>query len=177
MAVLAIAFGGAAAGHFAAQAGLIGASYLGISAASWGWTAGSLLGNALFGPQARSAHTFGHQLKETGITASTYGKMRPIKYGTVPVEGNIIDASERRKTAHTQTIESGGKGPLLGGGGSSSSSHTTYTYSIDLDVGLGEGPIGGVLQIFANEMLIYDVTEGSTISKPEWLQVKNNCYV
>ena len=170
MAQLGIAFAGAAAGHFAAQAGLIGASYLGISAASWGWTAGSLLGNALFGPQARSTHTYGPQLKELGVTASTYGKMRPITYGTAPVEGNIIDASPRLKTAHTQTVESGGKG--IFGGGSSSASHTTYTYSIDLAVGLGEGPIGGVLQIFANEILIYDATAGNTTRQPAWLEFK-----
>lgn len=135
---------------------------LGLTGAAVGSLVGSAVGSLLFPPPA--VKNYGPRLTDLSITSSSYGEMRPIVYGTAPVSGNIIDASEIRETEHEQS--EGGKG------GGQEVSYTTYTYDVDLAAMLCDGPISGVLQIFANEKLIYDATPGSEFIKPEWLQVK-----
>ena len=158
MASLAISVAGAGVGHALGW----GIPALGLSGAGVGWTAFSIIGAHYLGPDQPDTH--GPRLDDLSVTASTYGNMIPIVCGTIPLPGNIIDASDRRETAHKQT--SGG-----GKGSGSGPSHTTYTASIDLDISLCEGPITGVVQMFCNEKLYYDATPGATVRQPTWLKM------
>lgn len=137
-----------------------GTSILGLSGAGIGQLVGSVVSSYLFPPP--DVKNFGPRLSDLSITASTYGKTIPIVYGTVPVAGDIIDASEKYEKANKQTEEAGK-------GGGQEVSYTTYTYSIDLGIGLCEGPIVGLLQIFANETLIYDARQDAQFVKKDWL--------
>ncbi len=160
MAALAVQLAFTAAGSAGAFGGGIAA--LGLSGAGVGSLVGSVVSSFLFPPP--DIKNYGPRLTDLSVTSSTYGQTIPICYGTVPVAGNIIDASEIYETAHKET-ESGGKG------GGQEVSYTTYTYSVDLAVALCEGPIDGILQIFANEKLIYDATPESGVLKPDWLDL------
>lgn len=159
MASLAVQFAFAGLGHALG----LGIPALGLTGAGVGWAVGGIVNSFLFPPP--DVNTAGPRLTDLSVTSSSYGKTRPIIYGTVPVGGDIIDASKRYETAHTETQEAGK-------GGGQKVSHTTYTYSIDLAVALCDGPIEGVLQVFANEKLIYDATPGSKFLKPDWLSMR-----
>jgi len=102
----------------------------------------------------------GPRLDDLSTTTSAYGKFRTIAYGKVANTGNVIDSSDMRETAHDEEV---------GGKGGKSSTYTSYTSSQDIALGLGE-PIGGVLQIYANGYLIYDIN-GDVPKKP-WLSLK-----
>jgi len=140
----------------------IGIPALGLTGAGVGSLVGSVVSSFLFPPP--DVKNYGPRLSDLSVTSSTYGKAIPICYGTIPVSGDIIDASTMYETAHKET-QSGGKG------GGQEVSYTTYTYSVDLAIGLCEGPIDGILQIFANEKLIYDARESSNFLKPSWLSL------
>ena len=103
----------------------------------------------------------GPRLDDLAATTSAYGKFRPITYGQSSNAGNIIDASTVYEVVHKEDV---------GGKGGKSSTLTTYTYQQDIAVGLGEGVIDDIMQIFANEELIYDVN--GTVVKPSWLEFK-----
>ncbi len=156
MAQLAFGIGGAAL-----AGGLNGGSYAGL-----GFAAGGMLYSILNPPDDIIQE--GNRLNNQLTTTSAYGVMRPIIYGTIPVNGNIIDGSPLYETRHEDKSSSGGKGGI---GGGQDVVTVTYTYSIDLAVALGEGPIDDVLQVYANDKLIFDITADATITSPEWLNM------
>lgn len=141
-----------------------GISWFGMSAASTGWMVGSLIGGYLFQPKLPNVVNQGTRLEDLTVTASTYGIARPFGYGTYKVSGNIIAASNKYETVHKDKYETG-----KGGGGSVT--NTSYTYSIDLAVGLGEGEVSAILQIYANEKLIYDA-ESNDVVMSTWLKMQ-----
>ncbi len=155
MAQLAFGVGGAALGAATPIPG----------GAGLGFTAGSLIYSFINPPDDIIQE--GQRLNNQLTTTSAYGVMRSIKYGTIPVSGNIIDGSDLYETRHESTQDSGGKGGI---GGGQDVTTITYTYSIDLAVGLGE-PIDDVIKIYANEKLIYDISPGSKINSPDWLNI------
>ena len=155
MAQLAFGAAGAAVGSYFGQPGL-------------GFTAGTLIYSFLNPPDDIIQE--GQRLNNQLTTTSSYGVMRPIIYGTMPVSGNIIDGSNLYETKHESSQDSSGKGGSFGGGAQDVVT-ITYTYSIDLAVGLGEGPIEDIIKIYANEKLIYDISPGSRINSPDWLNI------
>jgi Putative phage tail protein len=131
MASLALGVAGAAVG-----------SFFGPLGTSIGWAVGSALGGALF---AKGQH--GPRLNDLRVQNSAYGQVIPIGYGTIRVAGNVIwstDLIEEKKKS------SGKGGPKI----------TTYSYSVSFAVALCEGPIVGLLRIWADGRLIYG--EGSS---------------
>lgn len=124
---------------------VVGGFFGGATGAQLGWMIGSTLGGFLDRPDGTV--TEGPKLTDTRVTISTYGAMIPKLWGTAPVAGNIIDASDKRETAHYET--QGGKGPP-------ESTSVTYTYDVDLDIYICEGEIDGIVRVWANENLIYD---------------------
>lgn len=161
MAVVAVGLVGAAA--FSAA----GIAWFGMTAAATGWMVGTLVGGYLFRPEIPDVYNEGPRLEDLKVTSSSFGVMRPYGYGTYAVPGNIIDASTKYEKKIEDNQDVGGKG---GGGGTVT--NVTYEYSIDLAVGLGEGPIDDILQIYANEILIYDVTsDGVTQSDSLILEI------
>jgi hypothetical protein len=152
---LAFAAGGAALGY-----GLFGATtFLGMSAASWGWSAGSLLGGIIGNKNVDLPPQFGPRLSDLKVQTSTYGNAIPRAFGTVRIAGNIIWAPPITEIATTTTVESGGKG----GGGGSSQDQTTYSYTADFAVAICEGPIVGIRKVWANGELINDIGDDSPI--------------
>ena len=91
----------------------------------------------------------GPRLDDLRVQTSTYGKFRPIPFGTIAYAGNVfwLENNELKETKHKESSGKGGP----------KTETTTYTYSATFAVGLGEGEIDGVTRIWADNKLIYDV--------------------
>lgn len=133
----------AAAGAWAGSA--IGGTFLGVTAASWGWMAGSLLGSLLFAPDGPKA-----QMGDTRVPKIDFGSRMTRVYGTVRVPLNprwIDDFTATEQSA-------GGKG---GGGGSS-----YYTYTTNALYWVADGiNVQGVRKIWKNGELVYNNDAGA----------------
>lgn len=142
---------------------LAGAALAPAGYASFGWTIGGLLGNAIMGqPDVEVAPAFGPRLTDLKVQTSVYGNMVPRGYGTARMAGNIIWAPDITEHATTTTVTTGGGGKG-GGGGGSTQEQTTYSYSADCAIAICEGPIIGIRKVWANGKLIYDVGDESDI--------------
>lgn len=110
---------------------------------------GLLVGTALFPTQLPGVS--GPRIEDLATTAAMLGGPVPIIYGTIAVPGTVIFLS--CVVEHTTTEEVGGKG------GGPEQEVTTYTYFQTIAVGLCEGPITGLLRVWENGELKYDVRE------------------
>lgn len=151
MAVLALAAAGSMIG------GAIGGTFLGVTAAAWGWSIGAMLGNVLFPPKTPDQHFEGPRYNDLKIIASEYGRAIPIIFGAYPTAGNIIASSEVREVATTSSQEVGGKG-----GGGSTVTSTSYAYYADFAVLLGEGVLAGVRKIKFQGELKFNVADDAS---------------
>ena len=140
MAQLVIAAAGAALGGFIAP----GIVAFGMTGASLGWMAGSMLGSA-FAPTQKSS---GPQLSDLSVSTSAYGTPIPYVQGHPRIAGQIVWASTKREIATTQEAGKGGGG----------SEYTSYTYEVDLLILLTDNQIAGVARIWSNGELVYDGT-------------------
>lgn len=125
--------------------GVVGFAIGGPFGAQVGMMLGGMVGATLFGPTIH-----GPRLNDLKVAASTYGVAIPEIYGTVRVGGNLIWTSGIRETKKTSRAGKGGP------------KQTTYSYDATFAMGLCKGPIDGVLRIWADSKLIYDVTGGAT---------------
>ena len=135
MAQLVVAAAGAAIG-----AG-IGGSFLGLSAAAWGWQAGSLLGSFL----VKKPEVQGPRLGDLRVAGTEYGQPIPWVAGSPRIAGQVIWASRIREIANTQKQGKGGGGQKV----------TTYTYEVDLLFKLTENEVSGVSRIWVNGELVF----------------------
>lgn len=142
MATLALGVIGSAIG------GAVGGTFLGVSAATIGWMAGSYLGSLI---DQKSQNSQGPRLSDLALQASTYGGMVPLIRGTIRTAGNVVWGTDKREVATTEDV---------GGKGGGSVSQTTYTYNVDVAIALCEGVKAGVRKIWNNGKLIYDVSAG-----------------
>jgi hypothetical protein len=145
MAVLAIAGLGAGLG-----------SVVGIGASA-GWLIGSIIGNLLFAPGAKSTTQEGPRLGDLTVTSSAYGQSIPWGYGTARLAGNIIWSNGLREQKNVTSQKVGGKG-----GKSATSTQVTYSYFCSFAVAFAEGPCDALLRIWADSKLIYDSTSTTT---------------
>lgn len=127
--------GGAVSGSVGAAIGAGIGRYIGAS-----------LDHAVFGSGALPSIE-GPRLPDLAVQTSTYGRMIPLVYGMVRMSGNIIWSRPIREQA-TRTTHSTGGGK--GGGGGSTQTTTTYSYSVSLAIAICEGPIDGVLRVWAD---------------------------
>ncbi len=112
-----------------------------------GFIAGSLLGNALFPTRLPGAS--GPRLQDQRTTTATVGAAVAEAIGTDALAGNVIWVElPVREVATTEEV---------GGKGGPSQEQTTYTYFQSIAVGICEGPKGGLLRIWENGALVYDV--------------------
>lgn len=124
---------------------------------------GSAIGsvaNSIINPQR--TRTEGSRLGDLTVQSSAFGAVRPIGYGKIRVAGNVIWSLPIQEHSSTQTTSAGG-----GKGGGATVTNTSFTYGATFALALCEGPAAGVLRIWANSNLVYDVTSGSdTIRSP-----------
>lgn len=96
-------------------------------------------------------HNLGPRLTDLAIQISSYGAPIPILYGTQRFSGNIIWSSDLIEAK--QTHHSGKGGPSV--------SNTTFSYSASFAVLLCEGVIDGVVEIRADNNLVYSAAPGT----------------
>lgn len=112
----------------------------------WGYAIGSVIGNAVDPLVVK-----GPKLGEAGLQTSAEGVFRPIVFGTGAVKGNVICRGNRQIKKKRERQGKGG--PV------SETERVYWTFAIRIC----EGPIDGIPRIWADEKLVYDITEGSTI--------------
>lgn len=125
---------------------VIGGYFGGPQGAQIGYAIGSVIGNAV-DPQIIK----GPKIGEAGIQTSAEGVFRPIVFGTGAVKGNVICRGNRQIKKKRERQGKGG--PV------SETERVYWTFAIRIC----EGPIDGVPRIWADEKLVYDITEGSQI--------------
>ena len=152
MPALALAVAGSAIGSGFAGVAIGGFA---ISGAAIGWTAGSLLGNALFAPTQKSS---GPRLADLKAAQVAYGSVIPYVEGHPRLGGVIVWASEKREIATTQSA--GGKG----GGGSEV---TTFTYEQDVLFMLSENELENLRRIWWNGEMVWSRAEDTDIDSFE----------
>lgn len=105
----------------------------------------------------------GPQIGEVAFQTSAEGVPRPIIYGSYPVYGNIIQQGPVIKVEDEG--DTGKGGPEQGAG-----DKVYRTYAIRIC----EGPIAGVLRIWADNKLVYDVRQGSQMlaESTKWIENK-----
>lgn len=91
----------------------------------------------------------GPRIKDLKVSASTYGASIPWVFGLCRVAGNMIWST---------TIKENKKKKWAGKGGY----YNQYTYTCTFAMGLCKGPIKGILRIWADSKLIYDITGGQS---------------
>lgn len=124
-----------------------------------GFMAGSLLASAI--PDKQS----GPGLGDLPVQTSQEGNPRAIVYGTAQCTGYILDFGPPIETY--ETPESAG-----GKGGSDDQPNTIYR---NYAVAICEGPIGGLLRVWQNDKLVYDLRSGSLMAAEslKWMSNKN----
>jgi hypothetical protein len=116
----------------------IGGTFLGVSAVSWGWFAGSLLASAVGGQHHR-----GPRLNDLNVVGTDYGGCIPWAAGSPRLAPQYAWASPMREIANTQKVGKGG-----------GNKQTTYTYECDVGVILTENVTEGVARDWVNSELI-----------------------
>lgn len=126
---------------------VVGAYFGGGTGAQIGYAAGAIIGGAV-----DPAKVQGPRLGETGAQTSAEGAPRAIIYGTISCTGNVIVAGPL-VLQEVETSEGKGSGPVT------STEHGYRTFAIRIC----EGPVGGILRIWEDDKLVYDVRGASTI--------------
>ena len=111
-----------------------------------GAVVGNLVGSALFPTDLGTVS--GPRLNDLNVQTSTVGAPIPILYGDYAFSGNVIWTSGVIETV---------KKKRQGGKGGPTQTVKTYTYKVNCAVGICEGVIDGVLRIWADSVLVYDV--------------------
>lgn len=114
-------------------------SFLGVSYATWGFLAGSLLLSAT----QKGPNQQGPRLDDRSIIGTAYGQAIPWVAGSPRLAGQIIWASPLREIANTQKAGKGG-----------GSKYTTFTYECDVMIMLTENVTEGVARDWVNAELV-----------------------
>jgi hypothetical protein len=132
--------------------GIIGYIVGGPTGAMYGAQLGLLAGSVLFPGQLPAS--IGPRMEDLQTTSAQVGNPVPDTWGTIAVPGTVIWLGPIEEVSTTEEL--GGKG------GGPEQSVTTFTYFQPVAVGLRastHGPIGGILRIWENGKLVYDVRE------------------
>lgn len=111
-----------------------------------GLVVGSLAGQAIF--PTRLPGVSGPRLSDARTTTAQVGAPVIEVIGTDAVPGNVNWMTPVREVSSTEEV---------GGKGGPSQEQTTYTYFQSFSVGICRGPMGGVIRIWENGKLVYDV--------------------
>lgn len=125
-----------------------------------GYAIGAVVGN-LVDPVINQ----GPKIGETGAQTSQEGAPRAIIYGTASCTGNIIAAGPIIKSTELESAD-GGKG--------SEKTEVERAYR-NYAIRICEGPIAGILRIWEDDKLVYDIRSGSLMlsESAKWTANKN----
>lgn len=151
MAQLAIPLAGAVIG------GVLG----GGTGAQLGWLAGSIVSGSNSDQTVRGA-----SLSDVTVNTSSYGTNLQKIIGVDRVFNPQVWWSTE-KIPHTRKTKTSGKG-----GGSTTTETTTYT--VTMMIAICEGPIKGVVQVYENDKLVVDCTDGTAHRLPGTLYLGTN---
>jgi hypothetical protein len=126
---------------------VVGGMLGGPRGAQAGFALGSLAGGMIDGQPTQ----YGPRITDTRVSVSTYGVMVPVVYATMRVAGQVIWSTDIQE--HKKEIDMGSKG---------GTEQVMYWYDISCAVGLCEGPMAGVLRIWADSKLVYDARPDAT---------------
>jgi hypothetical protein len=126
----------------------IGYAVGGPLGASIGGAIGGFAGQEIFGSTPTAE---GPRVTNRLVQTSTYGLEIARVYGTARLAGNVIWSTDLIEQRNSQEVGDG-KG---GGGGAEI---VTYTYRVSCAVSVCRGPVTGIKRIWADSMLIYDVS-------------------
>lgn len=131
--------------------------------AAIGFSLGSMVGNILLAPSVPNQVSEGQRAQNLMVQSSGYGGIIPIIRGRMRTAGNIIWARPLDEVREEQVTQSGGGGKV---GGGASSTQVYYRYYATFAVGICKGPISGVIKIFADSKLIFniDTADSATIA-------------
>ena len=127
--------------------------FLGVSAAGWGWLAGSLLGSALFGPKIPTQ--YGPRISDLKAPSGSYGVAIPKVFGTVKLAGRFIWASDIREVKIVKTYKKKAFFGLV----KKKYKVVTYEYYADFAVAFCEGPVTSVRRIWFDQKVVYDSSD------------------
>src|SRR3954464_1364724 len=91
-----------------AAGAVIGGYFGGVQGALTGWSAGTLLGGALYPPKQQTQQVGKLDDAARRVVGSSYGTPIPLCYGKIAVGGNIIWATDLEE--HVASHNEGGKG-------------------------------------------------------------------
>ena len=128
----------------------VGGSVFGPISALAGRLVGAIAGNAidqsLFATH-RDITLQGPRLSDLSVMASTEGAPIMRAYGRARLSGQVIWATNLIEVVKKRTETTGGG---KGGGSTVTTTTKTFSYFANLAVGLCEGPIGGVMRVWAD---------------------------
>ena len=101
----------------------------------------------------------GPKVSDLAVQTSQYGAYIPRLYGTDTLSGNVfwVEGNSITEVKHVETIEQGGKA-------GTEQESTSYTYEATLAVGICEGEVTGVRRIWADDVLIYDMSDPNDVA-------------
>lgn len=127
---------------------IVGGIIGGPMGAQIGWTLGGVAGSIVDPTTIK-----GPSIGDIAVQTSQEGGARPIVYGiSPPITGNVIASSAPEIVTTSQRQGKGG--PRV----ETESVYRTYA------IGVCEGPIGGFLRVWRNNILVYDASEGGLLS-------------
>ncbi|MBS0342014.1 MAG: hypothetical protein JSS56_15955, partial [Proteobacteria bacterium] len=120
-----------------------------VVGAYFGYPQLGAMAGAMIGSAVDPTTIQGPRINETGAQTVAEGVPRNVVYGTWPCTGNVI---QRGPLIKKEVSESQGKG-----GAKFKREEAYRTFA----VGICEGPVGGLLRVWQDNKLVYDVTPGS----------------
>ena len=129
--------------------------FLGVSAAGWGWLAGSLLGSALFGPKIPTQ--YGPRISDLKTPSGAYGVAIPKVFGTIKVAGRIIWASDIREVKIVKVY----KKKFFFGLIKKKYTVVTYEYYADFAVAFCEGE-ASITKVWFDQKVVFDESTSTT---------------
>ncbi|MCP3899117.1 MAG: hypothetical protein GY707_05220 [Desulfobacteraceae bacterium] len=143
-----------------AAVGFILAPTTGGASLTWamrGMSIGGMIGGLLMPDEVGIQDQHGPRLSDLKATSSTYGAAINRVYGAYRVGGNMIYSSDIKETKHVREEE-------VGKGGSETYDVISYSYAVDMAIAFCEGPVQSIKRIWADSVLIYDMSVGGTTS-------------
>lgn len=137
----------------------------GPAGARWGWMIGGLIGG-LVDPQVIQ----GAQWNNQALQGAQDGLPRAIVFGTAPVVGTIMDADPNGPKIGTKKERQGKGGPVV----ERDTAILTYAIEICDSSELRGTKINGVIAVWEDEKLVYDLRPGTQLSAADSAKWKEN---